>query len=63
MTTTPDEPTDTHAAGDPAVVPGEEPASAAEPVDLPGTDPEAVPEEADEQPGQMPESTNPIVNA
>ena len=65
MTTTPNEPTEpsSAAAGDPAVQPGEDPGSPADPQDFPETDPEADPEDGDAQPGQMPESTDPIINA
>ena len=61
MSTTPNETTEpsTNPAGDPA----EEPGSPSDPQDFPETDPEAEPEDGDAQPGQMPESTDPIVNA
>jgi hypothetical protein len=64
MSTTPNElieEPDVDAAGDPGVVPGEDSGSPAERSDFPETDPEA--EDTNAQPGQMPESTNPIVNA
>jgi len=64
MTTAPNQPTEPNAnpAGDPGEVPGEEPGSPSDPQDFPETDPEAEPED-DAQPGQMPESTDPIINA
>lgn len=62
MTTTPNEPEQ-----DPTVVPSGDPGSPSEPSDFPETDPEAEPAaesgHADEQPGQMPPSTNTEVGA
>ena len=65
MTTTPNEPTEPNAspAGDPGEVPGEEPGSPSEPQDFPETDPEAEPDDGNAEPGQMPDSTDPIINA
>jgi len=66
MTTTPHEATEepeVAPAGDPGAVPGEDPGSGAEHGDFPGTDREADPEDDNAQPGQMPETTYPIVNA
>lgn len=65
MTTTPNEPTEPNAspAGGPGEVPGEEPGSPSDPQDFPETDPEAEPDDGDAEPGQMPDSTDPIINA
>jgi len=65
MTNTHNEPAEPNAnpAGNPGEVPGEQPGSPSDPQDFPETDPEAEPEDTDAEPGQMPESTDPIVNA
>ena len=65
MTNTQNEPAEPNAnpAGDPGEVPGEEPGSPSDPQDFPETDPEAEPDDGNAEPGQMPESTDPIINA
>ena len=64
MTTTPNDPTEPNAspAGNPAEVPSDEPGSPSDPQDFPETDPEAEPGD-NAEPGQMPESTDLIINA
>jgi hypothetical protein len=61
MTTAPNEPTEPDAS--PAGDPTEEPGSPSDPQDFPETDPEAEPDDKNAEPGQMPESTDPIINA
>ncbi len=65
MTNTQNEPAEPNAnpAGNPGEVPGEQPGSPSDPQDFPETDPEAEPADTDAEPGQMPESTDPIINA
>ena len=64
MTNTQNEPAEPNAnpAGNPGEVPGEQPGSPSNPQDFPETDPEAEPE-GEAEPGQMPEPTDPIINA
>ena len=65
MTNTQNEPGEPNAnpAGDSAKVPSEQPGSPSDPQDFPETDPEAEPDDKNAEPGQMPESTDPIINA